>query len=64
MGRIRGKWIKNLSKKLVEQFPDKFNNNFEDNKKALNEMNIIDDKLMRNKVAGYIVDIIEKKKVV
>jgi len=27
VGRIRGKWIKNLAKRLVEQYPDKFNDN-------------------------------------
>jgi len=64
MGRIRGKWIKNLAKKFVEQYPEKFNNNFENNKKALDELKIIDDKLIRNRVAGYIVDLVEKKKIV
>jgi small subunit ribosomal protein S17e len=64
MGRVRGKWIKNIAKKLVEKYPDKFNNKFEDNKKALDEMDIIDDKLMRNKIAGYIINIVEKKKIV
>jgi small subunit ribosomal protein S17e len=63
MGRIRGKFIKNLSKKLVEQYPDKFSNKFEDNKKALDELKIIDDKPIRNKIAGYIVTVVEKKKI-
>lgn len=63
MGRIRGKWIKKISEKLVEQYPDKVSNNFEDNKKFLDELKIINDKLMRNKVAGYIVVLVEKKKV-
>ena len=62
MGRVRGKWIKNMSKRLVEQYPDKFNNKFEDNKKILNELKIIDDKLIRNKIAGYIVSVVENKK--
>jgi small subunit ribosomal protein S17e len=63
MGRIRGRWIKNLSKKLVEKYPDKFNKDFENNKKVLEEMNILEDKPIRNKVAGYIIDVLEKKKV-
>jgi ribosomal protein S17E len=63
MGRVRGKWIKNMSKRLVEHYPDKFNNKFEDNKKFLNELNIISDKPVRNKVSGYIFSVVEKKKI-
>jgi len=62
MGRIRGKSIKNLSKKLVELYPDKFNNKFEDNKKVLDSFDLLTDKSTRNKVAGYIVCVVEKKK--
>jgi len=62
MGRIRGKSIKNLAKKLVELYPDKFSNKFEDNKKVLDEFNLLKDKPIRNKVAGYIVDVVEKRK--
>ena len=63
MGRIRGRWIKNLAKKFAEQYPDRFNNNFENNKKVLEELKIIDDKSVRNKVAGYIADVVEKKRI-
>ena len=61
MGRIRTKSIKKMSKKLVEKHPDKFNKNFENNKKVLNEMDLFSDKSIRNKVAGYIVSVSEKK---
>jgi small subunit ribosomal protein S17e len=63
MGRIRGKSIKNLAKKLVELYPDKFNNKFEDNKKSLDAFDLLKDKPVRNKVAGYIVDVVKKKKI-
>jgi len=63
MGRIRGKFIKNISKKLVEQYPDRFSNKFDENKKVLDELKIIDDKPVRNKIAGYIVVVVEKKKI-
>lgn len=52
-----------MAKKLVEQYPDKFSNKFEDNKRALDEFKVIDEKLIRNKIAGYIVSVVEKKKV-
>jgi small subunit ribosomal protein S17e len=61
MGRIRGKWIKNLAKKFVEKYPDLFTTNFENNKKVLEEMKLLDDKPIRNKVAGYMVDLIQKR---
>lgn len=63
MGRIRGKWIKNTAKQLVENYPDKFSNNFTNNKKFLTELKIIGDKPVRNKVAGYIVVVVKKKKI-
>ena len=62
MGRIRTKMVKNLSKKLVENNLDKFTTDFEKNKAVLNEMHLFEDKPVRNKVAGYIVDVVRKGK--
>jgi small subunit ribosomal protein S17e len=62
MGRIRGKWIKGIAKKLVERYPEKFSTDFKNNKDVLKEIGIIDDKSVRNKVAGYIISIVEKRK--
>lgn len=62
MGRIRGKWIKNIAEKLVEQFPEKFSTNFKNNKEILKEMKLIDDRVVRNKIAGYIVTVSKKRK--
>jgi small subunit ribosomal protein S17e len=47
---------------LVSQHPNKFNSDFENNKKILNELKILPDKSVRNRVAGYIVRVIEKEK--
>jgi small subunit ribosomal protein S17e len=63
MGRIRGKWVKNIAKKLIEKYPDKFNNNFEDDKKFIESLKIIEDKPIRNKIAGYIVSEVDKRKI-
>ena len=60
MGRIRTKMVKNLSKKLVDGNPDKFGKDFEKNKSALNEMQLFSDKPVRNKIAGYIVNVVRK----
>jgi len=62
MGRIRTAFIKSVSKSLLEAHPDKFGTNFEENKKVLDELGIFDEKSTRNKVAGYIVSLVKKKK--
>jgi len=50
-----------MAKQLIEQHPDKFSDNFENNKKTLNKLEIISDKPVRNKVAGYITTIVKKR---
>lgn len=62
MGRIRTTFIKTLSKNLLEAYPDRFGANFEENKKALDELGVFDEKATRNKVAGFIVTLSKKKK--
>ena len=62
MGRIRSKWIKNMSGRLILQYPDRFNTKFLENQKALTAMGIIKDKPIRNKIAGYITTIKHKGK--
>jgi small subunit ribosomal protein S17e len=55
LGRIRTKLIKTMAKQLIEQHGNKLSKDFEKNKKFLEELNIIEDKSVRNKIAGYIV---------
>ena len=54
IGRIRAKEIKKASFLLIEKYPDRFSNDFEKNKTALNGMNIIAEKKLKNRIAGYI----------
>ena len=62
MGRIRPSLIKKISNRLVNENPDMFTDDFEHNKKVLNELGLIPSKKIKNKVAGYIVRTIKKKK--
>jgi small subunit ribosomal protein S17e len=55
VGRIRTKIIKTTAKQLIAQPGNKFSKDFENNKKILEELNITEDKSVRNKIAGYIV---------
>lgn len=61
MGRIRTRWVKNVANELVKKYPDKFNTDFENNKKVLEEMKLVEDKIIRNKVCGYIVKVVAKQ---
>jgi small subunit ribosomal protein S17e len=60
LGSIKGKWIKRMAENLVKAYPDRFNKDFENNKKVLEELKLIDDKSVRNKTAGYIRNLIEE----
>ncbi len=60
MGRIKTKDIKTIGRELVEKFPDKFNINFEYNKRVLDDLKLFESKKMRNKVAGYIVRLMKQ----
>ena len=60
MGRIRTTFIKGIARRLFEKSPDQWGG-FETNKKVLNEMKLTDEKFTRNKVAGYIVRLVEQK---
>jgi small subunit ribosomal protein S17e len=56
--------IRKLAEELLEQYGEKFTDNFEENKKILNEIAEIKSKYLRNKVAGYITRIVTRSKVV
>jgi small subunit ribosomal protein S17e len=54
MGKVRPIYIKKISKELVLKYPFIFNTNFEDNKLNVSNYAIIQSKLVRNRIAGYI----------
>ncbi len=62
MGRIRQASIKRTAAMLVREHPELFGESFEQNKKALKELDVIDSKRLRNKIAGYIVRVVKNKK--
>ncbi len=43
-----------LSEELMERHPEAFGTDFEQNKKALEELALIPSKQLRNRIAGYI----------
>ena len=58
MGKVRPKFIKNVARELVEKYPEKFTNNFGVNKILLDDYIETEYKQIKNKIAGYIVRII------
>lgn len=63
MGRVRPRYIKNLARRLLEVYPDKFTDDFENNKRIVTDLTDIQSKTVRNKVAGEITRIMKRRKV-
>ncbi|MDO5851913.1 MAG: 30S ribosomal protein S17e [Methanobacteriaceae archaeon] len=53
MGNIRTTFVKRTAKELVEIYGDKFTDDFENNKKVVEEYSTVSTKHLRNKIAGY-----------
>jgi small subunit ribosomal protein S17e len=62
MGRVKTRNIKRIGEQLLEEYPDDFSEDFVENKLKVNELTTVQSKLLRNKIAGYIVT--TKKKVI
>jgi small subunit ribosomal protein S17e len=60
MGRVKTKWVKGVSAELVNLYPDKFTTDFDKNKIVINGMNLVHDKIIKNKICGCIVRIVGK----
>lgn len=54
--------IRRLAMLLLEKYPDKFTEDFETNKKVLEEVAIITSKQLKNELAGYITHYLRKRK--
>ncbi len=54
LGKVKTEQIKHLGKELMTRFPSKFNTNFDDNKRTVDELTKGTTTRVRNKVAGYI----------
>jgi small subunit ribosomal protein S17e len=54
LGKVKTEQIKRVAKELIARFPDKFSNNFEGNKHAVNALTQGPTTKIRNQIAGYI----------
>ena len=62
MGRIRTTYVKRMTRKIIEQFPGKFTQDFQKNKTALKEVTTTPSKQLRNKIAGSIARTLKSQK--
>ncbi len=62
MGRIKTQFVKRTSVELLKKHPDKFNENFDDNKKNVSLFTDVSSKKVRNIIAGYITRLVKTKK--
>ena len=58
MGKVRTEHIKRVAKQLVQRFPDKFNTDFENNKKLVEEFTNLSSTKLRNRIAGYVTRLV------
>ena len=55
MGNIRPNYIKSMADQLLEEHGDAFSTDFAANKENVTKYTNIESKVIRNRVAGYIV---------
>ena len=61
MGKVRTILIKKVSKELINKYPDVFTTDFERNKKLIDKYLEVDSKHLRNRISGYIVNLMKIK---
>ena len=54
LGKVKTEQIKRVAKELIARFPDKFSNNFEENKHVVDALTKGTTTKVRNQIAGYI----------
>jgi len=62
LGKQRSKILTKKAEEIYKIFPDRFTTDFEENKKALNELKIFTTKIDRNIIAGHLVKLVKEKK--
>lgn len=61
MGRVKSLAVKRTTRKLLQEYPNLFTEDFEYNKKLVGKI-IETDKRTRNAIAGYITRLVRKAK--
>jgi small subunit ribosomal protein S17e len=51
---IKPAYVKKTGTRLMERYPEAFNDDFEHNKRSVRELTNIESKGVRNRIAGYV----------
>ncbi|MBS3153241.1 30S ribosomal protein S17e [Candidatus Woesearchaeota archaeon] len=62
MGRVKTALIKRIALKTCKDYPDKFGEDFGNNKKIASEFVDFPSKKLRNVITGYITRIVKQRK--
>ena len=54
MGKVKTEQVKRVGKELIARFPERFSNNFDENKLAVSALTKGATTRIRNQIAGYI----------
>ena len=63
LGKVRPEHVKRLARQLAEQFPDRFTKDFEKNKELVETLTDVSSTKFRNRVAGYIIQLVRERRV-
>ena len=61
MGKVRPEYIKKVARKLLKHFPNRFNSDFENNKRVVAALTDVSSTKIRNRVAGYLTRLVRTK---
>lgn len=61
MGRVRSTYIKRSARELIKRYPNKFSIDFKQNCLVLDELANLKSKSLRNRIAGYISNLLKQK---
>lgn len=61
MGRIKTQLVKRTTNELLEQYGDKFSEDYEKNKRVVSQLVIGVGKKIRNIIAGYVTRLVKKQ---
>ena len=62
MGKVRPAYIKRVGRMLMEQYPDRFTEDFEHNKQVVGQLVEGISKRVRNRIAGFITSQVKRLK--
>lgn len=58
LGKVRPEHVKKVARELIRLNPEKFNNDFQNNKEMVNVLTHTSSVKLRNRVAGYITSLL------